>query len=60
MQALTSSLSVGGLGHYDCTKGTLTTAFGAHFDDEKYLLSALWDKNVSLYLILIFDDCFLA
>lgn len=47
MQALTPSLSVGGMAQYQTDKGTLTTAYGGVYDKGENLLAAQWDTNVS-------------
>jgi hypothetical protein len=47
MQALSPSFSLGGMGQYTLSKGTIKTGFGGVYDKGEHLIAALWDKEVS-------------
>lgn len=50
MQALSPALSLGGMGHYILSKGTVRLAFGGVYDKGENLIAAVWDKEVSYNL----------
>jgi len=53
MQALTPSLSMGGMAQYHTDKGTLNTGYGGIYDSGDNLIGAQWDSNVSLVIHVI-------
>jgi hypothetical protein len=49
MQSMTPTLQLGGHGKYSVDKGSVSTAVAGCYDDEKQLVCAVWDHNVSCY-----------
>jgi len=47
MQALSPAFSLGGMGQYTLSKGTIKLGFGGVYDKGENLIAAIWDKEVS-------------